>query len=231
MQWLRTIARVDDGALVVEQMELDETASRSRPAHRTARRGRVVLALGQDSDLSLWARRPASRSSRASIDTRRAPLATSRPGVFAGGDMAPGERSVTTAVGHGRRGGPGHRRWLAGRCTPRPRRRGPGAVRGPQHLVLRGRPPHATGRASSWPGAAPPFDEVVHGLDGETALYEARRCLSCGSCFSCDNCYAMCPDAAIVIKLGPPGVSTSIDLDYCKGCGLCVARSARPAPS
>ena len=45
------------------------------------------------------------------------------------------------------------------------------------------------------------FDEVVGGLDESNALYEARRCLSCGNCFSCDNCYGVCPDNA-VIKLG-----------------------------
>jgi 2-oxoacid:acceptor oxidoreductase delta subunit (pyruvate/2-ketoisovalerate family) len=61
---------------------------------------------------------------------------------------------------------------------------------------------------------------VVHGLDADTALFEARRCLSCGSCFSCDNCYALCPDNA-VLKIGPPGEYV-IDLDYCKGCGICV---------
>ena len=65
------------------------------------------------------------------------------------------------------------------------------------------------------------FDEVVHGLDEETALFEARRCLSCGNCFECDNCYGMCPDNAI-IKLGP-GQRYTIDLDYCKGCGICAA--------
>ena len=48
------------------------------------------------------------------------------------------------------------------------------------------------------------FEEVVGGLDERTALYEARRCLSCGNCFSCDNCYGVCPDNA-VIKLGAPG--------------------------
>ena len=66
------------------------------------------------------------------------------------------------------------------------------------------------------------FDEVVHGLDESTALYEARRCMSCGNCFSCDNCYGVCPDNA-VIKLDQPGGRYLIDLDYCKGCGLCVA--------
>ena len=59
------------------------------------------------------------------------------------------------------------------------------------------------------------------GLDASTALYEARRCMSCGSCFSCDNCFAMCPDNAIV-KTGDPDAPYSIDLDYCKGCGLCA---------
>ena len=65
------------------------------------------------------------------------------------------------------------------------------------------------------------FTEVQGGLDETNALYEARRCLSCGNCFECDNCYGVCPDNA-VIKLGP-GKRFSIDYDYCKGCGLCAA--------
>jgi len=65
------------------------------------------------------------------------------------------------------------------------------------------------------------FDEVVQGLDETTAVYEARRCLSCGNCFECDNCYGLCPDNA-VIKLGP-GQRYAIDLNYCKGCGICAA--------
>ena len=63
------------------------------------------------------------------------------------------------------------------------------------------------------------FDEVVHGLTEDNALFEARRCLSCGNCFECDNCYGVCPDNA-VIKLGP-GKRFEFNLDYCKGCGIC----------
>jgi Pyruvate/2-oxoacid:ferredoxin oxidoreductase delta subunit len=62
------------------------------------------------------------------------------------------------------------------------------------------------------------FEEVVGGLDESNALYEARRCLSCGNCFECDNCYGVCPDNAIV-KLGP-GKTFKFDYDYCKGYGL-----------
>ncbi len=70
------------------------------------------------------------------------------------------------------------------------------------------------------------FDEVVGGLDESNALFEARRCLSCGNCFSCDNCYGVCPDNA-VLKLSDAADANvngyEIDLDYCKGCGICVA--------
>lgn len=66
------------------------------------------------------------------------------------------------------------------------------------------------------------FDEVVMGLDESNALFEARRCLSCGSCFACDNCDGVCPDNA-VIKLEPTGsYAYEVDYDYCKECGLCV---------
>src|SRR5215475_15949252 len=58
------------------------------------------------------------------------------------------------------------------------------------------------------------------GLDEQTALFEARRCLSCGNCFECDNCFGVCPDNAVV-KLGP-GERFRIDLEFCKGCGLCA---------
>ena len=69
--------------------------------------------------------------------------------------------------------------------------------------------------------AYPTFDEVQGGLDESNALSEARRCLYCGNCFECDNCYGVCPDNA-VIKLGP-SKRFEFNLDYCKGCGLCVA--------
>ena len=79
------------------------------------------------------------------------------------------------------------------------------------------------------------FAEVQLGLDEESALFEARRCLSCGNCFECDNCYGLCPDNA-VIKL-EPGERYEIDYDYCKGCGICAeecpcgAIAMEPEPS
>jgi Pyruvate/2-oxoacid:ferredoxin oxidoreductase delta subunit len=146
---------------------------------------------------------------------------TGRAGVFAGGDIVPAERTVTMAVGHGRQAAASIDAWLRGeRATPD---RDPAVVTfedlNPWYYsdAPRGVRPRleAARRAST-------FDEVVGGLDAETALFEARRCLSCGSCFGCDNCYGMCPDNA-VIKLEPGGAyAYAFDLDYCKGCGLCA---------
>ena len=63
------------------------------------------------------------------------------------------------------------------------------------------------------------FDEVVQGLDEDSALFEARRCMSCGNCFGCDNCFGVCPDNA-VIKFEPGRYE--FKYDYCKGCGVCA---------
>ena len=48
-------------------------------------------------------------------------MMTGHPGIFAGGDMASSERTVTVALGHGKRGGAPHRRLVA----RHPLRRGP----------------------------------------------------------------------------------------------------------
>jgi NADPH-dependent glutamate synthase beta subunit-like oxidoreductase len=218
-RWLSTIERVDEEGLVVEQMELGPDGF-PVPTGRTERLAAdsVVLALGQDTDLSLLGKSGALHVTDGNVDVD--PLqATTHPGVFAGGDVVAGERSVTTAIGHGRRAAASVDDWLSGRSPALQ----PAVDLAPfealntwyyEDAPRTHRDKLELARRSST------FDEVVHGLDEETALFEARRCLSCGSCMSCDNCFAMCPDNA-VIKLGGPG-EYAIDLDYCKGCGLCV---------
>ena len=162
-----------------------------------------MLALGQETDSGFLRNVPGrggcSRTARWSSDRD---MMTGHPGMFAGGDMVPSERTVTVAVGHGKlaarnidawlRGGAYRRagncrRWSTSTCCicrcsatsmPSPQRE----LRGSQRLSG--------------------FDEVVAGLSEAEARHEAQRCLSCGNCFECDNCYAACPEDAIV-KLGP----------------------------
>lgn len=219
-RWLSTIERVEEHSITVEQMELDE-AGFPQPTGRTEvlDADSLVLALGQESDLTLLDHLDRVDLDHGAVQTNDS-MMTAQPGVFAGGDVTTGDRSVTVAIGHGRRAAQSIDDWFSA------------VVRPPaQATVLADfemlntwyyedaprahRPRLETVRRSST------FDEVVQGFDPTNALYEARRCLSCGSCFSCDNCVAVCPDNA-VISLGMPG-EYLIDLDYCKGCGICVA--------
>jgi NADPH-dependent glutamate synthase beta subunit-like oxidoreductase len=219
MRWLSTIAEVDRDRIVIERMALDETGfPQPTGEFEELPADAVVLALGQSADLSLLAPLPDIQVAHGTVVVDK-DLMTGVPGVFAGGDIVPGENTVTQAIGHGTRAARAIDAYLAGR---------PAAVAPP-------REPAGPERLNAWyysdaPASVAPvldaarragtFDEVVGGLSEQTALFEARRCMSCGNCFECDNCYAVCPDNA-VIKLGP-GQRYSIDLDYCKGCGMCA---------
>lgn len=220
IKWLTTIRQADAGELVVEKMVLDEKGQ-PQPTGELERleADSLVLALGQDVDLSLLQNLPglAVNDGVVQVDEH---MMTGHAGVFAGGDMVPAERNVTVAIGHGKKAARHIDAWLRGtRYEPSPRHEpasfdklnpwyysdAPATVRPMLDIARR--------RTS--------FDEVQGGLDEGNALFEARRCLSCGNCFECDNCYGMCPDNA-VIKLGP-GKRFAFNLDYCKGCGICAA--------
>jgi NADPH-dependent glutamate synthase beta subunit-like oxidoreductase len=220
MKWLSTIKHVDAGAITVEKMKLDETGfPQPTGEFETLEADSVVLALGQDVDMSLLDGVPGLEFSEGLVKVGP-DMMTGSPGIFAGGDMAPSERTVTVAVGHGKKAARHIDAFLRGVVyTPAPKHELASFENlnawyygeAPQTL----RPTLEIARRSST------FEEVVKGLDESNALYEARRCLSCGNCFECDNCYGVCPDNA-VIKLGA-GKGFKFNYDFCKGCGVCEA--------
>jgi NADPH-dependent glutamate synthase beta subunit-like oxidoreductase len=221
VKWLSTIKQAGVGALTIEKMKLDEKGNPQPTGEfETLEADSVVLALGQDVDLSLLDKVPGLTLKDGVVEVDPATMMTGHPGLFAGGDMVPADRNVTVAVGHGKKAARHIDAWLRGEAlAPEPKHApatlermnpwyysdAPKTVR-PQLDLAR--------RTSS-------FDEVQGGLSADNALFEARRCMSCGNCFECDNCYGVCPDNA-VIKLGP-GQGFRFNLDYCKGCGMCVA--------
>jgi len=219
IKWLSTIKQAGESSITVEKMVLDATGNpRPTGEYETLAADSVVLALGQDVDLSLLEGVPGLEM-RDGVVQVGDDMMTGYPGVFAGGDMVPAERTVTVAVGHGKKAARHIDAWLRGaRYAPAPKHE-----------------PATLERLNTWYYSDAPktfrptldiirrqstFDEVVSGLDESNAQYEARRCLSCGNCFECDNCYGVCPDNA-VIKLGP-GRRFRFNYDYCKGCGICA---------
>jgi 2-oxoacid:acceptor oxidoreductase delta subunit (pyruvate/2-ketoisovalerate family) len=69
--------------------------------------------------------------------------------------------------------------------------------------------------------------EIKLGLDRKIAMSEAERCFHCGTCIDCENCWLFCPEAAITREDKEGRYIT--DLDFCKGCGLCVQECPRDA--
>jgi len=221
IKWLSTIKNMaDEGTLTVEKMALDETGfPQPTGEFETLEADSLVLALGQDVDLSLLNGVPGLAIKDGTVQVGPN-MMTGHAGIFAGGDMVPAERTVTVAVGHGKKAARHIDAWLRGGVhAPAPKHElaefeklNPWYYTDAPKTV---RPVLDLARRTST------FEEVVQGLNETNALFEARRCLSCGNCFECDNCYGVCPDNA-VIKLGP-GKRFEFDYDYCKGCGLCVS--------
>ena len=73
------------------------------------------------------------------------------------------------------------------------------------------------------------FSEVNLGLTRGEALAEAKRCFNCGVCNECELCLIYCADVAI--SRGTNEARFEIDLDYCKGCGVCSEECPRGAIS
>ena len=220
IKWLSTIKRMDDAALTVEKMELDDKGfPQPTGEFETLEADSLVLALGQDVDLSLLDKVPGLEFTDGVVKVDRN-MMTGRAGIFAGGDMVPSERTVTVAIGHGKKAARNIDAWLRGGQYSAPEKH---ELATPERLNTwyYTDAPQTVQPALDIARRQSSFDEVVGGLDERNALFEARRCLSCGNCFECDNCYGVCPDNA-VIKLGP-GQRIEFNYDYCKGCGMCAA--------
>ncbi len=221
MKWLSTISEVEQGQeLKIEKMKLDENG---RPVptgeFETVKADAVVLALGQNVDLGLLGKIEGLKIDDGVVQVDQN-MYTGVPGVYAGGDMVPGDRNVTVAIGHGYKAARAIDAYLRGKEVVLP----------PKHPIV------TFDQLNTWyysdaPKTVRPmldmvrrqntFDEVQHGLTEENALFEARRCMSCGNCLQCDNCYGVCPDNA-VIKTGDDKVPYIFNYDYCKGCAICA---------
>ncbi len=219
IHWLRTIKSIERETFTVEVMEIDDKG-RPKPTGQleTLEADDLILALGQDTDTGFMHKIPGVEFKDDGVVIVGPDMQTGFAGLFAGGDMVPSERTVTIAVGHGKKAARNIDAWLRqGTYTKPPK----AALADFEKLHLwfftnaEQRPqPHA-----ELAKRRETFEEVVKGLTQKEAVYEAKRCLSCGNCFECDGCYGACPENAI-IKLGP-GKRYRYDYDLCTGCAIC----------
>ena len=219
IHWLRTIKDISESRVRVEVMRLDEQRyPQPTGEFETLEVDSLILALGQDTDTAFLEQVPGLEFNKDGTVIVGPDLQTGYPGVFAGGDMVPYERTVTTAIGHGKKAAWHIDAYLRGQAFRRPEKHEMATfdtLRLWYEADAQQRVQRTIDLARRW-GT---FDEVVDGLDAAAARYEAQRCLSCGNCFECDGCYSACPEHAVV-KLGP-GRRYEYDLSRCTGCAIC----------
>ena len=220
MKWLSTITHAEEGKLLLERMELDESGfPRATGQLEELEADSLILALGQETDSNFLRKIPGMHFEHDVVGVDPTTLMTNVPGVFAGGDAVPSERTVTVGVGHGKRAARQIDAWLAGReVSSRPKHEL--ADFDKLNLWYFGDARRHTQPELAADERTSDFDEIVGGLSDEQAHTEAARCLSCGNCFECDGCLGSCPEDA-VIKLGK-GNRYRYDYDRCTGCSTCA---------
>ncbi|MEZ5452616.1 MAG: FAD-dependent oxidoreductase [Thiothrix sp.] len=115
LKWLSTITEAGEGSITIEKMALDEKGfPQPTGEFEELPADSVVLALGQNVEQTLLERIPNLETKWDSVQTD-AVMMTSHDGVFAGGDMVAGsDRTVTVAVGHGKKAARAIDAWLRG---------------------------------------------------------------------------------------------------------------------
>ena len=219
VKWMSTVKQFGNDEITVEEMQMlpDGKGTIGTGKYERLKTDSLVLAVGEHSDVEFLKALSGIKIGRGDIVEVDHHMYSGHPGVFAGGDMIGGARTMTAAVGHGKKAARNIDAWMRGEVyTP-----------GPKHPIVQfealnlpvfldaGRREHAVIPVGERVG----FEEVVAGLSEQQARYEASRCLSCGNCFECDNCYASCPEQAIT-KLGE-GRFYRYEYDLCTGCAVC----------
>jgi NADPH-dependent glutamate synthase beta subunit-like oxidoreductase len=218
-KWLSTVKASNAESFVIERMQLDENGfPQPTGEFETLAADSMILALGQDVDLS-FLKRVEGLSIEDGVVKVEERMMTGCPGVFAGGDMVPSERALSVAVGHGKKAARNIDAYLRGEVCRRGHER---EIATFDRLNLRNQHHKARTAQTSIDlnRRQAAFDEVFAGLDESSAVFEAKRCLSCGNCNECDNCYQICPGEAIQ-KLGA-GKRFEFEYGNCDGCGLCA---------
>lgn len=218
INWLRTIKEIDATDFKVEVMEIGEDGKpQSTGKFETLEADNLILALGQKTETEFLKNIKGIEFLWDGTVEVGPNMMTGSEGIFAGGDMVPSERTVTIAVGHGKKAA----RFIDGYLRSdayHPADKHP--VVGYERLHMWYRTQAAQRSQEQLPIAERTnFDEIIKGFPEDDALFEASRCLSCGNCFECDGCYGSCPEGA-VIKLGP-GKKYEYNYEICTGCAVC----------
>lgn len=219
VQLLRSITAIKNKTITLEKLKVEKGKAVGTGEFETIQADVLINANKQESDsgfLRSLSGVVINDDGTISIDAQRM---TGYEGIFAGGDVLPGEnRSATIAIGQGKKAARYINSYLSGKTYLKPDKH-PTASYRKLHMWYKTEAPQKEQEKLAPAVAIKSFDEVVAGLSEPEARFEAQRCLSCGNCFECDGCFGACPEDAI-IKLGK-GNRYKFNYDACTGCAVC----------
>jgi heterodisulfide reductase subunit A-like polyferredoxin len=158
----------------------------------------VVPAIGQEAALGALADWGVAVSKWGTIEVDETTYQTTRPGVFAAGDVHTGPWIAIEAVGGGIEAAVSIDRYLQGADLAEGRQLGQEA-----HQRWRELPRDEEGRPREVMQTLPPehtcacFDEIALGFTEGQAIAEAARCINCAVCSECMECVRVCEAKAI----------------------------------
>ena len=188
---------------------------------------RVIVAIGQAAELGFLKDSGVQVDARGRLVLDPRTWMTTRPGVFACGDVAKGPGAAVYAMGNAQVVARQVHQYL----------RGEQSVDGVAKLTAVARLELATvEKVPQKHRAEPPvvpvearladFDLPEPGFDGKTAIAEAQRCLSCAA--GAEITVARCPECLTCLRICPFGVPRIEDgrlvipLDQCQACSICA---------
>ncbi|MGB3075060.1 MAG: NAD(P)-binding protein [Chitinophagales bacterium] len=219
VQLLTGISKIEKNHLVLEKMKVEKGKAVTTGESEIFEADMVIIAMGQEAETNFLRQVNGIQLKEDGTIVINTERMSGFDGIFAGGDMLPGEtRSATIAIGHGKKASKYIDAFLRKETF----------LKGEKHATAGYR------KLQMWYKTEAPlmeqdklipsiaiknFDEVISGLTEKEARYEAQRCLSCGNCFECDGCFGACPEDAI-IKLGA-GKRYKFNFNLCTGCAMC----------
>lgn len=219
VEMLTRIHHIADGKIVLEKMKAEKGNAVGTGEFEKAGADILINANRQEADTGFLHAVPGMIINEDGTVLTDAQRMTGYEGIFAGGDMLPGEnRSSTIAVGHGKKAARGINGYLTGQPYLKPDKHPTAGFR-KLHMWYKTEAPQKAQDKLDPALATQSFDEVMAGLSAAEARFEAQRCLSCGNCFECDGCFGACPEDAI-IKLGK-GNRYAFNYNACTGCAVC----------
>ena len=214
---LSCIGMIDGNNVLINKMDYDEendilSVSSEKDIIQA---DSVIVAIGQSIDEGILDGIDGIVVSEKGVIEIDKNMMTGAKGVFAGGDVVPGKRTVTNGIGHGKKAAKCINAYLNGEeITPNVK---PEVA---NFKKLNTAYYKKVARLEVQRNHSLSFSESDISLTERELVGEAERCFSCGNCFHCDNCYGMCPDGAI--HKAADG-TLEIDTEYCKGCGICAS--------